>query len=340
MRAGRLAAILIGALAATGLAAAAEPAAAGEGAVVLLYHRFGEPQYPSTNISVADFEAHIAELRTGGYTVLPLEEIVSAIRGGRVLPDRSVAITIDDAFRSVYDIAWPRLMAADLPFTLFVSTGPVDAGLGGHMSWQEIADLAATGVTIGHHGVAHAHMADFDPEIFRAEIAEGSRRLATELGTAPTLFAFPFGEASTATLAVVDQMGFAAGFGQHSGVAHASLDPYYLPRFSMTGSFSGIDRLRQVADAMALPVAAVAPGNPRLAEGKLEFSFAVTQEMSGLDRVACFASGRGEVPVTRDGLTFTVATVEDLAPGRTRINCTAPAGDGRFRWLGMLYFLP
>ena len=72
------------------------PAAAADSAVILIYHRFGEIAFPSTNIRLAQFEAHIAELSSGPYTVMSVPDIVAAIRQGRELPDRTVGITIDD----------------------------------------------------------------------------------------------------------------------------------------------------------------------------------------------------------------------------------------------------
>nr|MBC8241481.1 hypothetical protein [Alphaproteobacteria bacterium] len=85
---------------------------AGESAVVLMYHRFGDSRYPTTSIQLAQFEAHIAELKSGPYTVLPVPEILRRLRVGEDLPDRTVGITIDDAYTSVYKEAWPRLRDA------------------------------------------------------------------------------------------------------------------------------------------------------------------------------------------------------------------------------------
>ena len=72
-------------------------ASAADSAVILMYHRFGDDRYPSTNVRLDQFESHLAELKSGGYHVLPVPEIVAAIRDGSPLPDRTVGITIDDA---------------------------------------------------------------------------------------------------------------------------------------------------------------------------------------------------------------------------------------------------
>ena len=57
-----------------------------DSATVIMYHRFGEDRYPSTNIRLAQFEEHLALLTNGDYTVLPLPEIVATLQAGGSLP--------------------------------------------------------------------------------------------------------------------------------------------------------------------------------------------------------------------------------------------------------------
>jgi peptidoglycan/xylan/chitin deacetylase (PgdA/CDA1 family) len=327
------------------------PAMAAESATVLLYHRFGEPNYAAANISAEDFTAHVRLLRDGGFSVLPLDEIVDALQAGRPLPDRTVAITIDDAFRSAYEIAWPILRAAEMPFGLFVSTRPIDQGLSDYMNWDEIRELAAAGVYIGHHGRDHAHMADLGPEAVRDDLAAASARFKAVLGEVPGLFAYPFGEANAALFSAVKEHGFVAALGQHSGVLHSSLDQFYLPRFPSTGSFAALERLQLVASALPLPVSDLKPSNPALADARIEFSFTVPAQsgaevgldFSGLEGLTCFVSGRGAVPLELangpNGVAVRLAPLDNIRRGHTRINCTALADQGRFRWLGMQYYL-
>lgn len=106
----------------------------GHGAVVFSYGRFGEDQYGSGGIALEQFDAHIAELADGGHAVLPLPVLLEKLDQEAPLPDRAVALTIDDAHRSVYDEAFPRLKAAGVPFTLFVAPDPIDSGAESHMT--------------------------------------------------------------------------------------------------------------------------------------------------------------------------------------------------------------
>ena len=78
------------------------PVQAADSAVILMYHRFGESAHPSTNIRLDQFDAHLEELQSGGYTVLSVREILAILQAGQALPERTVGITIDDAYFQDY----------------------------------------------------------------------------------------------------------------------------------------------------------------------------------------------------------------------------------------------
>lgn len=333
---------LWGLLIAAVLGAAAPAARAADFAVIFMYHRFGEGGVPSTNITIEQFEAHLAEIATGKYSVLPLPEIVAALRARTPLPDRTIAITVDDAYLSVYTEAWPRLKAAGLPFTLFVATDPVDQGLRGYMSWDQIRDLARAGVSIGSQTASHLHMVTASPRRNAAEISKSNRRFAAELGFEPELFAYPYGEYSLAARAVVIEAGFKAAFGQHSGVAYARHDLESLPRFALNETYGGIRRFRLAANALPLPVSDVTPRDALLTENPPAFGFTVAEELKGLGQLACYASHQREkARIERLGeRRFEVRLEAPFPPGRARINCTMPAEGQRWRWYGVQFFVP
>ena len=321
---------------------AAPLAHAESAAVIVMYHRFGEENLPSTNIRLAQFVAHIEELTAGGYTVLPVPDIIAALRTGTSLPDRTIGITIDDAFASVYREAWPRLREAGFPFTVFVSTNPVDGGVHGMMTWDEIRELANAGVTIGHHGASHGHMAEADSAANAADIEKASARFRHELGRVPELFAYPYGEFSSALAEQVAGAGFTAAFGQHSGVAHDRENLFGLPRFALNESYGDIDRFKLITGTLALPVTDLTPSDPMIGDiNPPAIGFTVVEGIEGLSRINCFASGQGAATIERLGPQRVEVRLKAPFPrGRSRINCTLPGRDGRWHWLGMQFLVP
>lgn len=332
---------LAAAAAMLGASVLAAPAAdAADWAVVFMYHRFGESEWPSTNIRLDQFEAHLEEIRSGGFTVLPLPEVLERMRGGAELPDRTVAITVDDAYASVYAEAWPRLKKAGLPFTLFVSTDAVDRGVPGYMTWDQVRELKAAGATIGSQTASHPHLPDIELEQVKIELDRAAQRIADETGERPTLFAYPYGEYGSAIQRIVAGRGYVAAFGQQSGVAHAGSDRYGLPRFALNETYGGVDRFRLTANALPLPVQDRVPADLILQQNPPAFGFTVDPTIPDVDRIDCYASGQGRTKVEALGTRVEVRLPEPFPTGRARINCTMPGPDGRWRWYGVQFYIP
>ena len=183
---------------------------------IIMYHRFGESNYPTTNIQMEKFEVHINELKGQKYNIMKLSKIVKELRAGRELPEYTVGISIDDAFMSVYTKAWPLLRDNSIPFTIFVATDPIDQGRNGYMSWDQLKVLKDNGVEIGSQTKSHPHMHRLSEEEIRYEISYSNSRFEKELGSKPDLFAYPYGEYNLEAKRVAEEF-FIASFGQHSG---------------------------------------------------------------------------------------------------------------------------
>lgn len=315
-----------------------------QSAAIVNYQRFGEDRYPETSIGRRQFEAHIGELSNGRYTVRPVREIVETLFSGGSLANRTVGITIDDAYRSFYEVAWPLLKSSGLPLTLFVSTDPIDQNLPGFMSWEEIRELRDAGVTIGAHSASHSHLVELADADIRSEIEKSLDRLEAELGERPTLFSYPHGEMSHTVRAIMATFEFAAAFGQHSGVVNPSLDNLFLPRFSLNETYGAMSMFRMRVNALGLPIQNLQPADPYLAGANPPtIAFTVGRAAGRIKKINCFYS--------QFGSEFVEATLRDAGDrryeltfgkafqtGPWRINCTIPTGGKRIRWFGMQYY--
>ena len=326
-----------------GVAAAAvdEPASA----VILVYHRFCEDHLPSTSIRLEQFDRHLEILTSGPYTVLPLEEVAAALAESRALPDRTVAITIDDVSRSIRTEAVPRLVAAGLPFTVFVNTDSVGrSGAVGVLDWDDLRALQAAGATIGAHGASHARMAFMDRGAMEEDLARMAAAFERELGQVPRLFAYPYGEFSADLVDVIRNTGHLAAFGQHSGVAVAGADPFTLPRFALNERYGEAERFARIVESLPFPVTDIRFEDMligRDASNPPAIGFTAAPGVGPLDRLACFASNGAVVNLeVLVGAHVELRLDRPFPSGRSRINCTLPAGDGRFRWLGLPFLVP
>ena len=197
-------------------------------ATVIMYHRFGESRYPTTNVSIEQFESHLEFIAKGDYTVVPLIEIIETLQSGGVTKDKTLAITVDDAYLSVYTEAWPRLKKYGFPFTVFVATDPVDNNLRNYMSWDQISRFVKEGGTVGQHTSTHLHLPLNDKETIKSDILKSHKSFVKHLGFIPKLFAYPYGETSKLVIDVLGEFGIDHSFGQHSGVTSSYSNHYYL----------------------------------------------------------------------------------------------------------------
>lgn len=317
-------------------------ASASDNAVVLMYHRFGEDQHPSTSVRIEQFEAHLEYLESHGYSVVPLADVVAAIQGKAELPERAVAITVDDAYRSVYTAAFPRLRARGYPFTVFVATDTVDAGGSTYMTWSQMREMEAGGATFANHGSSHRSFVQWPGVVseidrlvrVRADVEHAEKRLSRELHPLPGILAYPYGEYDTSVAELVAELGYVA-FGQQSGAVGPASDKRALPRFPMAEQFAEIDDFAVKVATLPLPVAAVRPWDPVTSARRPTIEVTLADTDADLERLACFVSGQGQVEVEwiEPRRRFEVAAAQDLPPGRNRVNCTVPApSGGRFFW--------
>ena len=308
-------------------------------ATVIMYHRFGESRYPTTNVSIEQFESHLEFIEQGDYTVVPLINIIKTLKSGGVVRDKTVAITVDDAYLSVYTEAWPRLKKYGFPFTVFVATDPVDNNLRNYMSWDQIRELLDDGVTIGSQTKSHPHMHRLSPIKVEKEIALSNSRFLEEIGQYPLLFAYPYGEYSLDVVKAVKDAGFIAAFGQNSGVLFANDNMFELPRFAFNENYGSIDRLKLALDGKPLRVTDITPQDMVLTENPPSYGFTVDQSLIPISQLRCFSGEYGKLTVEVLGPRAEVRLPGAMKGPRSRINCTMPAENGRWRWFGRQFLV-
>ena len=164
-----------------------------QGILSLIYHRFDENKYPSTNIQMDIFKEQIRiinKLNYNFYDPKDLEKNFSIKK-----KEKKILITIDDAFTSFYEHAWPYLKNEKIPFILFVSTETV--GKNGYMTWKQIKTLEKeSNAYIGNHSHSHKYLVDFKKDEFINDIDKSSTIFKEKLGYNPIFFSYPFGEYS------------------------------------------------------------------------------------------------------------------------------------------------
>jgi peptidoglycan/xylan/chitin deacetylase (PgdA/CDA1 family) len=333
------------------------PSGADDRAAILLYHHVSEATPASTSVTPAVFEAHLDYLARNDYRVLALPELLRALAQRAPLPARAVAITFDDAYRSVLTEALPRLKRRSWPFAVFVSTDYVDGGLRPYLSWDELRALEAAGGTIANHSRSHPHFVrrhdGETAEQWRArisrEVLAAQQRLSDELEAPARILAYPYGEYDEATESLAADLGFIA-LSQQSGPVGYDSPLTALPRFPVA---TGFDDLNSLADKLAsrpLPATVLSPDSRILAPTGpppvLELRLAPGAYRA--DALRCYVSGQppAELRWTENdealAKKLVVQARNPLPAGRSKYTCTAPSTrePGVFYWYTHLWIKP
>jgi len=323
------------------------PVLAGDQANIFIYHRFGEERYPSTNIALEDFAAQLEVLDQGGFHVVTLGAVIDSWREGRPLPERTVVLTVDDAFRSFLEGAMPLLRRYRFPVTLFVNTDAVGAGQ--YLDWDELRALAAEGVEIGNHSASHAYLLNRSAgeseqqwqQRVTDDILRAQQAFHAELGLSPRLFAYPYGEYDAQLASLVAGLGFVAAVAQQSGVANVSADRFALPRFPMGGPYAHLDSFREKLRMQPLPVTLLKPASVVVGkENPPRLEVQIDPRLVDLKRLRCFVGGQP------DGLLqalpgapgrYLVQARHPLEARRSKYTLTAPGHSGGWFWFSQLW---
>ena len=311
------------------------------GGVALLYHHVSDTTPPITSISPAQFKRHLEILSEQGFRVVTLDELLRESRTGDGMA-KIVAITFDDAYRSIYETAFPLLKRRSWPFTVFVATDAIQNDSQLFLSWEELREMSEHGAHIAGHSSDHSHLIRVhDGESHRSwrkrvkkSINDGQTELARH-GFESDYFAYPYGEYNLEIMKMVKADNLTA-FGQQSGAIGPDSDLQLLPRFPMTGSYSGDDAFKDKILSLPLPVKH--PMIEPLVEEHWQpiLSLSPTNKPIDARKLQCFGPG-GRLPVSEnsDGDLLVKAT-EPVPVGRSRYNCTLPIGN-RHYWFSQMW---
>jgi peptidoglycan/xylan/chitin deacetylase (PgdA/CDA1 family) len=182
---------------------------------ILTYHRFAEDCSSPLCMPASTFERQMRYLKENGYHVITAEELSAFLEYRRGLPQKSVLITMDDGYRSVYNIAYPILKKYGYKATLFVYTSFVGVSKMA-ITWNQLKEMKANGFTIGSHTINHsdltqptegeneqAHLARVTKELY------GSKKIIDRKLDQDTHFlAYPFGFYDQRSIQIAQQAGY------------------------------------------------------------------------------------------------------------------------------------
>ena len=213
-------------------------------AVILIYHSVAGGPASTRRLQ---FETQMAWLDRHA-AVVDLANIVDCSQkiDGKV----NVALTFDDGYRSVHDIASPILQRYKFPATVYINSGHIgestrensDVELGHYpeesfMTWDEVTNLKSLGWNIGSHGVNHLDLTLQSDSVVTSQLTDSRSQISERMGTPCIDFCYTWGHHNRSLRDAVARAGYKSGVsGTHSPIKRQS-NPFALPRLDIRSEY-------------------------------------------------------------------------------------------------------
>lgn len=307
--------------------------------VILQYHHVATDTPNSTSVTPEIFAEHMAYL-AANHNIIGLDKALATIQNNEILPTNSVAITFDDGFTNILDNAHPILVKYNFPYTVFINPAIIGES-SSQLKWHQIKKMQPL-ATFANHTLDHAHLLEKygneDDQQWLTRVMQDVNRaeaiILEELGYSKKWLAYPFGEFNQALKKEILAQGY-IGFGQQSGAISHLSDFGALPRFPAAGIYAKLDSLKVKLNSLAMPVKSVKPADVSYMPDTLiaELVLEIDDIDVRLTAFACYFKGEKLKFMGNDNKVV-VKVNHTTAPGRARINCTAPSNraPARYYW--------
>jgi len=195
---------------------------------VLCYHSIRKDTL-NTSVAPEDFEKQIQYLKKKGYQFINPNELYKYLNEEEDLPRKSILMTFDDGYKSLYINAFPILDKYEIPALMFL-VGDFEVSKAARKSQEEgltkedrIEMEETSLITFGYHSKTHPMLDLLEPEDIEKEIE------STYL-----YFAYPGGHSSRLVMKSVEQRGYKMAFSISPGLVRKNNSLFYIPRNVIT----------------------------------------------------------------------------------------------------------
>tara|TARA_B100001029_G_C15056255_1_gene454610 strand:- start:1709 stop:2650 length:942 start_codon:yes stop_codon:yes gene_type:complete len=308
----------------------------------IMYHRFEENKYPSTNIRLEDFKLHIETIKNSNLKFITYLEFKEAIN--KKNNKKKILLTIDDGFSSFYKNAWPILKKQKIPFIIFVNTKTV--GSPGYMNWNELREILKFDfVHIGNHSHSHDYLVDKSDTEIKKDIEISIKLFKDKLNHTTDFFAYPFGEYKNSYKKIVKDLGFNYAFGQHSGVMDLTKDKFTLPRFPINEKYGEIKRFKNLLRTIPLPYKKIIPEEKYIGDknNPPDVKVVFFDDGPNIKNINCYSNEenkwrKSKIEFINDN-ELRIFLDGKFTTERGRINCSSRKSTGEWRWLGIQFVI-
>lgn len=200
--------------------------------IILMYHQVSENAslWGKSVIPMEVLKEDFEYIKNNGFNVVKIKDVIAFCNGEKDLPKKAVVITFDDGQRSFLTKVVPLLEEYNFPAVinivgaltdLYTENGETDDRYA-YLNWNDIKTLAENPlVEIGHHsynfhslgyrrgmGKIYGESNSAYLEIMKADIETLNKKLLSDIGEVPYIFAYPYGIKNDTLSELIKNEGF------------------------------------------------------------------------------------------------------------------------------------
>ena len=204
---------------------------------ILTYHHFSNECTNTLCMPIDEFARQMALLEKEGYRTVTMKQVLRFINFEEPLPEKAVAITIDDGYRSLYDLGYPILKQHNFKATLFIYTDFIGKSPNA-LTWEQLRELSEAGFEVGAHTISHVDLtrkrkgeneAAYLHRV-RWELRLPRQLITQHLQQEPVWLAYPYGRLNDLVISMAQEEGYCGGVTVNRGSTPSFVDPFRVRR--------------------------------------------------------------------------------------------------------------
>ena len=204
---------------------------------ILTYHRLTKDCNSPLCLRGSTFEHQMRYLKENGFHVISPKELLAFLEYKQRLPKKSVMITVDDGYRSVYKVAYPILKKYGFTATFFIYTNFVGVSKMA-VTWNQLKEMKTDGFSIGSHTIYHSDLtmpkdgeteADWMARVHK-ELHGSKKIIDKKLRQETYLLAYPYGKYDQRSINIAKEAGYKIAMSVQRGGNAFFANPLYLRR--------------------------------------------------------------------------------------------------------------
>lgn len=203
---------------------------------VIMYHHVQPMKlaqlmgHPQLTVDNNVFEQQMQYLVENGYQSIAAHELIDALYNRQTLPEKSIIITLDDAYEDNYTYAFLTAKKYQITMNFMIPTGLIDTP--GYMKWDHLKEMTHSPFArLYNHTTSHAPLDQLSQDEVRYEVVNATTQLQNKLNISHNILAYPFGSYSDEAIETITYLGIKGAFTTTHGQEHCLSNVMKLPRY-------------------------------------------------------------------------------------------------------------